>query len=127
MIPLNMCRRHTVTVLERTETQGAQMGRVRTWAPASPTPRVLDCTAVQGQPRDQRLLGQDGVVIPYTLYFGSDPVLNETQRLKLGNVVLRLQGLTANQNGCDLLWVQLAEARTDDNPSADVDGFDPTP
>lgn len=110
--------RHSVTVLERSETSGAQMGRSTTYVAAN----TRTCTVVPGHGRNyDPLLKQKGAGTPYTLYFSSNPHINETMRLQWENTVLRVVGLMQNAHGQDRLWIVRAEAHTDDNPGVEIE------
>ena len=113
--------RHTVTVLEQTETIGAEMGNYMTWAPASPA-RVLTCTVVPNSTNLQELLLQPGVLARYTVYFASDPHLDRTHKViwdQVG-VTLRTAGEPRNAHGQNRLWILPMEAHTSDNPTGEL-------
>lgn len=110
--------RHTVTILNPTESQGSQMGRNTTYTAGN----TLTCTVVPGWGgKVDPLLLQRGAFARYTLYFASNPHVNETLRLRWENTVLRPVGLMQNAHGQDRLWIVRAEAHTDDNPGVEIE------
>lgn len=114
---VSMTRAHTVTVLEPTEVVGAEFGRDRTYAAASPA-RVITCTLSPGYPGDSveaEMLMQRGVKYPHTMYTSSYPQVDERHRLKFGSTILRIMGVPRDVHGQGRLWVTLCEARTEDN------------
>lgn len=118
----SVTRRHTVTVLNPSETVGIEMGSNQTWAAASPAV-TLTCTLVPFNSTDPEQLMQRQAVIPFTVYFAADPNLNENHRLLRNTITARLTGSIRNAHGQGRLWIMRGEVLREDNPTRVLDRF----
>ena len=116
----SVTRRHTVTVMNRTDAVGAEMGRDRTFS-TSGASRQITCTVVPGGSSQLQLMMEKGIIQFYSIYFAADPELDERDRViwDQTDTIIRIRDVS-DKHGQGRLWVADAYALTADNPDNPV-------
>ena len=118
------CSGHFFTVQRLRKDVGNELGAIRTYENTATT---LEGRAVPGWPRwiglEEQLLQQQ-IRLPHTVYFSSDPGINETNRLiwtNGNNTALRVIAVPKNAHGMDRLFSVLADAMSLDQPTKEIE------
>lgn len=116
------CSGHQVTKYTKTQTTGSALGLKEEY---TATETTLTCRVVpqfkyRGMPQERQMLAQQGVLVPYTIYFSSDPALDERHGLLWGETFMRVVGPARDAHGAGRLYILQADALSIDNANATI-------
>lgn len=113
----DVTRTSTVDILVQSQTRGSDMDLTRTFT----KDRDEDCRCVPISASESYVMKMRGIDVTNVFYFGTDPgIIDETCRLRIGEVIYRPVGVLINVHELDRLWKIYADKRTRDNELVEI-------
>jgi hypothetical protein len=106
-----------VSVLIQTQSKASNMDLTRSFA----VDRTVACRCVAASSREVANMKMRAMDVSNVFYFGVDPgIIDETNRLMVGEVLYRPVGALINVHELDRMWKIYADKRSRDNELVEI-------